>query len=50
VKAGPSGLLIVTYWSSSESRYDACVGKVGFDGIKPATWYEVLDGKLKEVA
>ena len=45
-KAGPRGLLIVTYWSPDEKRYRACVGNVGENGILADTWYRVVDGKL----
>ena len=48
-KAGPLGLVIVTYWSRDENRYRACVGNVGEDGVKADTWYRVQDGKLAEV-
>jgi hypothetical protein len=48
-KAGPSGLLIVTYWVPEEKRYRACVGNVGEEGILADTWYRVVDGKLAEV-
>jgi hypothetical protein len=48
-KAGPSGLLIVTYWVPDEKRYRACVGNVGEEGILADTWYRVVDGKLAEV-
>jgi hypothetical protein len=45
-KAGPNGLVIVTYWVEAERRYRACVGNVGEGGILPDTWYCVVDGKL----
>jgi len=45
-KAGPNGLLILTYWDPKEERYHACVGEVGKDEIEADTWYKVVDGKL----
>jgi hypothetical protein len=45
-KAGPLGLVIVTYYVESEKRYRACVGNVGEEGILADTWYKVVDGKL----
>jgi hypothetical protein len=45
-KAGPLGLVVVTYWSATEKRYRACVGNVGEAGILADTWYRVADGKL----
>ena len=45
-KAGPLGLVIVTYWAATEERYRACVGNVGEDGILADTWYIVVEGKL----
>jgi hypothetical protein len=45
-KAGPLGLVIVTYWVAAEKRYRACVGNVGEDGIMADTWYKVADGRL----
>ena len=44
-KAGPNGLLILTYWDAREERYHACVGEVGRD-VEADTWYKVVDGKL----
>src|SRR5580692_11342318 len=45
-KAGPNGLVIVTFWVESEKRYRACVGNVGEDGILADTWYKVANGRL----
>ena len=47
-KAGPLGLVIVTYWVAAEKRYRACVGNVGEGGILADTWYSVVTGKLTE--
>ena len=48
-KAGPLGLIIVTYWVAAEKRYRACVGNVGEGGILADTWYRVKDGHLEAV-
>jgi len=45
-KAGPLGLVIVTYWVADAKRYRACVGNVGEDGILADTWYMAIDGRL----
>jgi hypothetical protein len=45
-KAGPLGLVIITYWCADEKRYRACVGNVGEEGILADTWYRVVGGKL----
>jgi hypothetical protein len=45
-KAGPLGLVIVTYWVAAEKRYRACVGNVGEGGILADTWYAVKNGQL----
>jgi len=45
-KAGPNGLIIVTYWVDAEKRYRACIGNVGENEICADTWYKVHEGKL----
>ena len=45
-KAGPKGLVIVTHWVDAATGYEACVGKVGRNGILADAWYRVRDGRL----
>ena len=48
-KTGERGCFALGYWTE-ETGWEFAVGKVGRDGIKAHTWYEVRNGKLAEVA
>jgi len=44
---GEKGVFAIAYLRSDKTP-DIVVGRVGENGIKPHTWYEVVDGKLSE--
>ncbi|MDI6809388.1 MAG: hypothetical protein QME66_10455 [Candidatus Eisenbacteria bacterium] len=48
-KAGPNGLLILTWWDQVRKRYHVVTGEVGVEGIEADTWYCVQDNKLSKV-
>jgi hypothetical protein len=49
VKVGKRGAFAIAYWTESEG-WKFRTGKVGEDGVKADTWYEVRKGKLLEVS
>ena len=48
VKVGERGAFALPYYTDADGWRFLC-GKVGEDGIKADTWYEILGGKLVEV-
>lgn len=50
IRVGERGAFALAYWESDDAGWRFLVGKVGEDGIKPNTWYEICDGKITESA
>ena len=50
VQVGPRGVFALAYWESDEVGWRFVTGKVGENGIKANTWYEVIHGRITEVA
>ena len=46
-KVGKNGAFALAYYSDADG-WRFITGKVGENGIKPDTWYEVREGKLIE--
>jgi len=47
VRVGENGAFAISYWDDDNGYY-FITGKVGENGIKPDTWYEVINGSLAE--
>jgi hypothetical protein len=48
-KVGERGAFALAFWDE-KTGWDFVTGKVGRDGVKADTWYEVKNGKLSECA
>jgi len=48
-KSMGKGAIAICWYDAKEKRAKIVSGNVGENGIKPDTWYEVIDGKLTEV-